>query len=85
MLFLRGMKLVVDHALSPEDGAPSGATVGERPALRVIQGGRARPRHLAAPRLPEKRGAAAEPEPVIDFDEVPIVLRPIPAWVPRLW
>jgi hypothetical protein len=78
------MKLVVDHALSPVEGTPSGP-MGERPTLRVIQGGRTRAKHLAEPRPAEKRATAAEAQPVIDFDEMPIVLRPIPAWVPRLW
>jgi hypothetical protein len=85
VLYLRGMKLVVDHALSQVDGAPSGPTAGERPTLRVIQGGRACSKRLAEPRPPAKQAVAAQPEPVIDFDEVPMVLRPLPAWVPRLW
>jgi hypothetical protein len=82
------VKLVVDHARDPEHGPREG--VGSRPALRIVQGGRARPRRWVAP--PENAGSLDAREtpaetalPVHDLDDVPIYLRPIPAWVPRLW
>jgi hypothetical protein len=79
------VKLIVDRARDPEyTPAPD---TGSRPALRILQGGLARPSRLAPP--PAPRDSQAEPTelvlPSVDLDDVPIYLRPIPAWVPRLW
>jgi hypothetical protein len=82
------VKLVIDHARDPRY-APSPGD-GPRPTLRVVQGGLSRPSRLVAPAEP--RGSRDVPEepteaipPAVDLNEVPIFLRPIPAWVPRLW
>jgi len=82
------VKLVIDHARDP--GYTPGPDDGSRPTLRVVQGGLSRPSRLVAP--PEPRGSRDVAEgptetipPAVDLDEVPIFLRPIPAWVPRLW
>jgi len=57
-----------------------------RPALRVIQGGRVRtPRRLATPAGAAPAVPAPEPGPLPDLGEIPVYLRPIPAWLPRLW
>jgi hypothetical protein len=65
---------------SAERHAPSA-----RPTLNVIQGG--------APRRPRPARSAARlavaPAPrtrmTEQLEEVPVYLRPIPSWVPRLW
>jgi hypothetical protein len=82
------VKLVVDHAHDP--GYTRGPDDGSRPALRLLQCGLARPSRLVAPPEPrDRRDAPEEPTeatlPPVDLDDVPIYLRPIPAWVPRLW
>lgn len=82
------MKLVIDHARDPEHTPRPDD--GSRAALRLVQGGRARPSRLVAPSEPrgprDTREIPAEAVlPVVDLDEMPIYLRPIPAWVPRLW
>jgi hypothetical protein len=85
VLLFHGMKLVVDHAKDHGDSAVLRDDAGTRPALRIIEGGRARPSRLAAPRTTPAPPAPAPSETVLDLDEVTIYLRPIPAWVPRLW
>jgi hypothetical protein len=82
------VKLVVDRDSEREDGANLSGTEWSRPRLTVIPGGLARPRRLEPPRPTAERSPrveVAEPEPSLDLDEVTIYLRPIPAWVPRLW
>lgn len=82
------MKLVIDHAREPRQTPTTDD--GSRPALRVIQGGLSRTSRLAPPpgpgdlRDPQEQPTEVTPAPV-DLDDVPIYLRPIPAWVPRLW
>jgi hypothetical protein len=82
------VKLVIDHAREPRQ-TPS-PDAGSRPTLRVIQGGLTRPSRRVPPPSPrdlpdpQEQPTEATPAPV-DLDEVPIYLRPIPAWVPRLW
>jgi len=63
-----------------------------RPVLRVIQGGVARPRRLEPPGAPKPAPERLESEPEFEseeaplrVDDVPIYLRPMPAWLPRLW
>jgi len=60
-----------------------------RPVLRVIQGGVARPRRLEPPGAvrpaPERLESDLDDEVPLRVDDVPIYLRPMPAWLPRLW
>ena len=80
------MRLVVNQTLEKEGGAPARRPEGPRPALTLLQGGLARPKRLG-PTRPAAPAAAPTPraEPVLRIEEIPIYLRPIPAWVPRLW
>ena len=64
---------------------------GSRPELRVLRGGTGarRPfrRHRSARRLAVRaavRPADREAQ-VVRLPEFPVFLRPIPAWLPRLW
>jgi hypothetical protein len=68
-------------------GEPSAPRAGaSRPALTLIQGGLSRPRRVGpVAGRPRESAAAASPEPELRIEEIPIYLRPIPAWVPRLW
>ena len=57
-----------------------------RPVLRVIQGGVTRRRRLEPPGAPRPAVApAARAEDAVRSEETTICLRPIPAWLPRLW
>jgi hypothetical protein len=83
------VKLVVDHARNPrQTPIPDD---GSRPALRLVQGGLTRPSRLVppSPSPRDPRDLQEEPTQVtpapVDLDDMPIYLRPIPAWVPRLW
>ncbi len=79
------MRLVVSQAVEKMSEGP-------RPALTLLQGGLARPTRLG-PTRPAAPAAAPTPRPtpapraapVLRIEEIPIYLRPIPAWVPRLW
>ena len=59
-----------------------------RPVLRIFQGGVARPRRLEPPGAvkpaPEHLESELDEAP-LRVDDVPIYLRPMPAWLPRLW
>ena len=79
------------HVTSPSQ-KPSAETSeahpgNPRPVLRVIQGGVTRRRRLEPPGAPRPSS-----EPVTEGEDAPlraeemtICLRPIPAWLPRLW
>jgi hypothetical protein len=60
----------------------AGRAKGPRPALTLIQGGAPRRGHRAASARLEV-APAPTPRPVAE--EVPVYLKPIPSWVPRLW
>jgi hypothetical protein len=68
----------------PRTEAPEPARGRARPVLRVIQGGVTRRRRLDPPGA-QRPTPDPEPEETPLFDETPIYLRPIPAWLPRLW
>ena len=81
------MRLVVNRPQEPgttgEPLAPH--TDAVRPALTLIQGGRVRPRKVGPAAAGPRETADGCLEPELKIEEVPIYLRPIPAWVPRLW
>ncbi len=80
------MRLVVNRALPKQgDEEPAPRPAGARPPLRVLQGGLARPRRLGASAPATPAPERPQAEPVLRIEEIPIYLRPIPAWVPRLW
>ncbi|HEV8307990.1 MAG TPA: hypothetical protein VGW35_10010 [Methylomirabilota bacterium] len=57
-----------------------------RPELKLLQGGRARPKRLGPPTAPPPGAERPSDAPSrIMLPEVPIYLRPIPSWLPRLW
>ena len=80
------MRLVVSRPQEPgtTGEARTPRADADRPALTLIQGGRPRPRKVGA-RPPETAAGTPELELELKIEEVPIYLRPIPAWVPRLW
>ena len=84
----RNVKLVVDHAREPRHTRTPDD--GSRPALRLVQGGVSRPPRLVPPSAPRDprdmhEGRTDAVPASVELDDVPIYLRPIPAWVPRLW
>jgi hypothetical protein len=81
------VRLVVNRPQDPgttgEPSAPHADAV--RPALTLIHGGRARPRRVGPAAARPRDTADGSLELELKIEEVPIYLRPIPAWVPRLW
>lgn len=78
------MRLVVNQSVEKVGDAPARRPDEPRPTLRLIQGGLARPKRVS-PKANEAAPPAPRAEPVLRIEEIPIYLRPIPAWVPRLW
>jgi hypothetical protein len=55
-----------------------------RPELTVIQGGA--PRRVRSRSRAMRMALEAPPaEQLAEVEEIPVYLRPIPSWVPRLW
>jgi hypothetical protein len=77
------LRVLVQDTKGPSGADRPDTTDWPRPTLTVIQGG--------APRRPRSRSQAtrlalappAERRP--EAEEIPVYLRPIPSWVPRLW
>ena len=78
---------MMSQSPKPRVEAPDPGPGRGRPVLRVIQGGVTRRRRLEPPGAPRPASdpvAEAEEAP-LRLEELPIYLRPIPAWLPRLW
>ncbi|MBI3454301.1 MAG: hypothetical protein HY002_00745 [Candidatus Rokubacteria bacterium] len=81
------MELLIQDPVDAAPGArPEGPVDRPRPVLTVIQGGAPRrKRNRLSRSVPPPAAPAPDDQQQMAVEEVPIYLRPIPPWVPRLW
>ena len=80
------MRLVVSQPVEKMGDAGSARRPDTpRPTLTLLRGGLARPKRLGRAGSPAPEPAPPPTEPGLRVEEIAIYLRPIPAWVPRLW
>ena len=84
-LLVREMKEPAAKSDTPAGAGAERPAAAPRPALKVLQGGAPRRSRPARPaiRLTVAPPSPTKPDP--RAEEIPVYLRPIPSWVPRLW